>query len=262
MAEDSIQVGLLSIELPDVSEARCHLMHDLTELFGVETNQDALEHFRVAWREAGHKGRLDLDCESDFVFIYAGRDAILEAAALIHTLAGKPLPAAELAAARAQLRAHKRPKPRRWNVGDVFAVPLIDGSLGFGQVLWEQDFAAGSGLRAPTCALFELHASAAPGDLDEVVTSRTIAILHEPSRALDSARWQVLGNRPPANAPFSGPCGQPGKVGAVSGDHLEQLANAYHGLAPWNAYYKDDYLDFYLLPGITRPASAVLVPRT
>ena len=42
---------------------------------------------------------------------------------------------------------------------------------------------------------------------------------------------------------------------------LSSLANAYYGLAPWNAFYKDTYFDELLLPGIARPSDVMLVSK-
>ncbi len=125
-------------------------------------------------------------------------------------------------------------------------MPLPDGTFAFGQVLWEQDFAEGSGLRAPTCALFEHRADAAEAELDEVITSRTLAILHVASEHLDARAWTVIGRRTPVDNPFSGPCGKPGTVGCVSWDGLDYLAQRWHGLEPWHANF-----DKYLMPGVS-----------
>lgn len=40
---------------------------------------------------------------------------------------------------------------------------------------------------------------------------------------------------------------------------MVHLANAWRGLEKWNEYFRDDYLDRHLLPGIARPANADLL---
>jgi hypothetical protein len=154
----SVQLGVLEIVLPTAGESQCYVFHDLTELLGVPSNSEALDRFKAEWKKQRKRGRLDLDCEADAVSIYGGREAILEAALLIYELAVPSVTrptSAEVDEARATIKRHKRPPRSRWAVGDVFAAPLVDGSFVFGQVLWEATFATGSGVRAPTVALFE-----------------------------------------------------------------------------------------------------------
>jgi hypothetical protein len=251
--DPSVELGAVTIWLPTAGEAKCSVLHDLAETFGLESNEEAVARLRQAWREAGCKGRLDLDHESDFVSIHAGRDAIVDAAALIDRLAtpeqSRALSEPTIARVRRLVKAHRRPPRFRWEVGDVFAMPLPDGTFAFGQVLWEQDFAKGSGLRGPTCVLFEHRAATAEADIDAVVTSRSLVILHVSSEHLDGRRWRVIGRREPLDDPFSGPCGQPGK-GATSFDGLDWLAHRWHGFHPWNPNF-----DRYLLDGVRHPST-------
>jgi hypothetical protein len=48
-------------------------------------------------------------------------------------------------------------------------------------------------------------------------------------------------------------------VGGVSWEGLEILANAWHGLEPWNRFFRTDFLDQHLMRGVERPASAVML---
>ncbi len=257
MPRDSMQVGFLTISLPSASSRECSIMHDLAGVFSLQHNNEALEKFREAWRASGSRRRLDCDHEADNVFICGGRDAILDAAVLIHRLAGQEVSEDEVKKSRSRLKVHKRPKPKLWNVGDVFAAPLGDGTYAFGQVLWNPaDF------NAPTCALFEHRAATTSVAVDETLTSPTLTILHVQSDSLDEGRWQVIGNADPINDPFSGPCGHPHRVGGKSWDGLETLARAWWGLDPWNIYYKPTFLDFYLLPGIERSQHAQLLSES
>lgn len=260
---DSVQFGVLEIVLPTAGESQCYIFRDLTELLGLEYNSEALDQFKVEWKRRRKRGRLDLDCEADAVSIYGGREAILEAALLIYELAipsvARPTPAA-VEQARGAIKRHKRPPRVAWAVGDVFAAPLLDGSFVLGQVLWEMTFAKGYSGRAPTVALFEHRATSPTGvDLDDAVTTRTLAVLHVQSSSLDTGEWRVLGRRPVTTDPFSGPCGKPGQEGCISWDGLEILANAWYGLEPWNRFFRTDYLDQTLMRGVRRPASAVML---
>lgn len=259
---DSVQLGVLEIVLPTAGESQCYLFRDLTELLGVEYNSEALDRFETEWKKRRKRGRLDLDCEADAVSIYGGREAILEAALLIYELAvpsvTRPTPA-DVEQARAAIKRHKRPPRVPWAVGDIFAAPLADGSFAMGQVLWEETFAKGFTGRAPTVALFEHRVTNLEAvDLDEGVTARTLAILHVQSDSLDGGSWRILGRRSVVDDPFSGPC--TGRDGLkTSWDGLQVLANAWHGLEPWNQFFRTDFLDQLLMRGVERPASAVML---
>jgi len=263
--EPHVDLGGVTIWLPTAGDARCSIFEDLADRLGTETNGLALERLLGEWRARGLTGRLDTDHEADGVSVRAGRDAIFEVAMLIDALTVPalrvPVSPEEAAAARERIRRHKRPPRVAWVVGDVFAVPLPDDTFAFGQVLWEDTFAPGSGLRAPTCALFDHRAPTKEVDLLEVVTSTTVAVLHVASAHLDGGRWAVVGRHAPVSDPFSGPCGRPGAVGSRSWDGLDELARAWHGLGPWNAAYRDDWLDAFLMPGVRRPARAVMLGR-
>lgn len=94
-----------------------------------------------------------------------------------------------------------------------------------------------------------------------VKTSKPISILHVHDVHLNDGTWKVIGNIKAILPPGSGPCGVRGAVGSIDWDGLETLANAWHGLKPWNKYYKEDYLDRFLLKGVTRPENVILLNR-
>ncbi len=140
------------------------------------------------------------------------------------------------------IRDFKRPKALPYRVGDVFAVPLGDGSYGFGQVLWDPpDY------RAPTCSLLEFRAQEPTAELEEILTSRTLAVIHSSAEHLQTGHWQVCGHEEPIGDPFTGPCGDP-RRGAVLWDGLEGLARAWFGCSPWNDCPRSDFLDRFLMP--------------
>jgi hypothetical protein len=260
-AVDAVRLGAIEIVLPTAGEPNCYIFHDLAGLFGDDFNSEALDRFKAEWKKRGKRGRLDLDCEADAVSIYGGREAVLEAAILICDLAipsvARPS-RAEIESARAVIKRFKRPARVQWQVGDVFAAPLVDGSFAIGQVLWEMTFAKGFQGRSPTVALFEHRSTSLTAvDLDDALTARTLAILHVQSDGLDTGRWRVLGRRPVVDDPRSGPCTSRDGL-RTSWDGLQILANAWYGLTPWNAFYKDGYLDDFLMPGVKRPAKVML----
>jgi hypothetical protein len=253
-AVDAVRLGAIEIVLPTAGEPNCYIFHDLATLFGDDYNSEALDRFKAEWKKRRKRGRLDLDCEADAVAIYGGREAILEAATIICELATPNVARPsrdEIEVARTAL---KRPPRVQWQVGDVFAAPLVDGSFAIGQVLWEMTFAKGFQGRAPTVALFE-HRTTSPAvvNLDDAITARTLAILHVQSDALDIGTWRVLGRRLVVDDPHSGPCTSRHGL-RTSWDGLEILANAWYGLTPWT----DRYLDDFLMPGVKRPPTVML----
>jgi hypothetical protein len=259
----AVSLGAVTIRPPSTNEARCSLFEDLAGIMGVETNEEAVERLETGWLRRGHQP-LDID-GGDTALILAGQDVIVEVALLIDELAapshrGNVTPE-EVARVRGTVSAWTQPERVPWAVGDVFAIPLADGTFAFGQVLWEYDFGRNSTMRAPTCLLLGHRASTSAAETATLLASPAIAILHVSSENLDLGRWVVVGRAKPARRPFSGPCGRPDAVGSTSWDGLEILANAWHGLAAWNDYGRDDYLDRFLLRGISRPPGALIIDK-
>ncbi len=249
----SVTLFGIVIWLPTATEAQCSLLECLATRFGLPTNADAMSRLLNAWRNSNAKGRIDIDCEAEFVSVHAGRTAIVQVAKLIHELtvpaARVPASDEEIASARSAIDAHRRPRKAAWSVGDVFAVALKDASYAFGQVLHADAF-------GPSCVLFEHRSRNADPNVEEVLTSRSLAIFNVPSLALDTGRWRVIASAPLAESPERRPRD-------TYWDGLDALANAWFGLEPWNGFYerdgsftlyhRADYLDQMLLPGVRRP---------
>ena len=75
---------------------------------------------------------------------------------------------------------------------------------------------------------------------------------------MDKGVWRVIGSAKILADPDSSQHGKRNEVGSRSfgsGKHLQTLAEAYFGLAPWNVGYcgDDEYFDKELMPGIKRP---------
>ncbi len=83
----------------------------------------------------------------------------------------------------------KRPKPQKWNVGDVFCIPLSDGRFTFGQALWAEFKSS------PNCALFDCRDRKIP-PIDIIISSTVISVLNIGSHELDGFTWKVVGNAP------------------------------------------------------------------
>jgi len=254
--EDGLRLGCLTIWPPTTSESRCSIFEDLADLFGAEYSHEAVRLFKEALGQDGVSGRVSVDAEAGHVAIFMGKAIAVDVALAILTRARADLarPSDDtISAARREIAAWKKPTPRPWKAGDFFSFRLRDGAFAFGQVLADLVVNARAGARQPTCVLLEAHATAGQMALETLASLRPLAILHVSQDHLDSGRWVVMGNAPPVLPAYEGPCGHPFQRGGISWDGLEELAHAWFGLAPWNAYADEDYLDRYLLPGVLRP---------
>lgn len=245
-----------TIYLPDECSSKFRIFHDLAELFGLEFNEQAAKKLKKLLKEGPNDpgAKLSMDREADYVSLRASKaDVIGLIARLINE---NSLPAykrdftdEDYERINLALASWKRPKPKPWAVGDVFAFKLQDGSLGYGQVIDSQH-------GAPSCALFERKTKDELAG-HEVLGSRVVSILHIGSDLLDKGVWKVLGNHPPVAKSAESQHGPRNQVGAKSfggGGIVEDLANAYFGLVPWNGeYYREDYLNGLLMPGIQMP---------
>lgn len=257
--EDSIlKVFAFDIHLPDESSPRFYIFHDLAELFGEEFNRDAIKRLKklLAGHSDNPKGKLTSDYEADNISLSSSQPQVMWLVArLINENSiqkyKKDYTVDEYEEILQKLKAWKRPKPRKWDVGDFFSVELSNGELAYGQVL-SKDY------RAPSCALFEAKSHTVLS-VNEIRKTRVISILHLGSDLLDKGRWKVIGTAKPVANPDSSSLGKRFAVGTSSfggGRALQDLAEAYFGLAPWNVgYYGDDYhYDKQLMPGVKRPS--------
>jgi hypothetical protein len=145
-----------------------------------------------------------------------------------------------------------RRKRIKWNNGDVFAVPLVDGSFGTVQAIdhWLPHwiYTAVSNRRLETI----------PADMPALCTENVIALI-----AVGDDQFDFGG--PAALLAKRGDFGNEryasnGYVGATSysGGIIPALLSAWHGLAPWDAFKDARYLDKLLVSGLTRPANVML----
>lgn len=253
--QKSYVLGSLEIIGPTASEKRCSIFVNLAGLFNTEYTSDAVEILETKWKESGKKGKLDIDPESDYVSILASRSAIVDLALLINDISSKKYELNSIDEARKTIKGWKQPKRYVWEVGDIFTFQLENGNFAYGQVLGK------TGYNAPTCLLFSYKSEGIEQDIKTVESSKPISILHVDGDNLNNGSWKVLGNTKPVLPLDSGPCGAIGTVGSIYWDGLEILANAWHGLKPWNKYYKEDYLEQFLLKGIARPENIILLNK-
>ncbi|MFC7371592.1 Imm26 family immunity protein [Fictibacillus iocasae] len=258
----SCRIGMIDVFLPDASTSYFRIDDDLAEYFHLETNDEAVKWLRKTLREKIEPKlykRILIDYESSAVMIRTtSSDLILETAVIINEMAHSNLSEEEAAIARKQLLSHKRPKKQKWKVGDIFQVPLENGTYTFGQVVWKS-------YTHPVCGLLDLHLSDVP-PLEDFIPPSFIAVLSITPNFLDNHRWKVLGNLAVAiqveDVPeeFRG-TDDAGAMSFTSGI-LEDLANAFFGVTPWNVSADEDFFDEILLPSVKRRSTAIVLSST
>ncbi|OIK10670.1 Imm26 family immunity protein [Bacillus sp. MUM 13] len=254
--ELTCRLGKIEMLLPDASISYFFIDEDLAELFKLETNNEALKLLRKTAREKIEPNiykRIGFDYESSAVIIRTtNAETILEIALVINDLANVTLSEEEINNTKNQLLSHKIPKKQKWKVGDIFQIPLENGTYAFGQVVWKS-------YTQPVCGLFDINKTNVP-TLEEIMNYPFISVLSLTPSSLDNHRWKVLGNMQvkiqmeDVPRKFNGtPC-----AGAMSFTDgiLEDLANAFYGVTPWNVSAEEDYFDRILLPTVKRPSTA------
>ena len=244
--------GEIEILLPDASTSYFFIDEDLAELFKLETNNEAVKLLRKTVREKVEPNlykRIGFDYESSAVIIRTtNAELILEIARIINELANVNLSEEEINSAKNQLLSHKRPKKQKWKVGDIFQVPLENGTYGFGQVVW-------TSYTHPVCGLFDINKTDVP-TLEEIVSNPFISILSLTPNSLDNHSWKVLGNMNVRVQKKDVPKKFIGITTDFTSGILEELANAFYGVTPWNVFAEEDFFDEILLPTVKRPSTA------
>lgn len=146
---------------------------------------------------------------------------------------------------------------QKWTAGDIFAVPLSDGSSIIGQVLAHEPEA----MNSVACAFFD-----APPDADAATTTdplNAFSVLLVTRDALDKGGWKIIGHEsvslPRAKFPHES-LRPKGFVGAkvVGSGIVAKFLHAFRGLSPWDAMADQDYFDNLLTDSAKRPARLVL----
>lgn len=149
-------------------------------------------------------------------------------------------------------------KRSRWKPGNVYAVPLTDGSFGIVQAV-----VASPGLPGViNVAVFDYRYPNLAECRKQVSREHVIALLGTWRAEMNGGWWALIGWSEPCVGVMEFPNVQlQGGVGHVhhSGGIIENLISAYHGLLPWNTNYREDYYDQLLAPGVTRPKAARLL---
>ena len=149
-----------------------------------------------------------------------------------------------------------RGKRIQWEHGDLFGVPLEDGSFGIVQAVghWVPE----GGVYV---AVTDQRAESLPTVIALDPRVRVIALMQVGDNAFDRGWFprigpaQALARREDfPNERFA----RSGYVGAKSytGGIVVAFLSAWHGLTPWTGYHDPDYFDKLLVSGVERPPHA------
>src|SRR6267378_3357980 len=130
-----------------------------------------------------------------------------------------------------------RKKRQRHKEGDVFLIPLNDGTYGLGQILSYEPQA----LNAVGCAFYNIRVVEGPslGILAPLPQDRVISIVLTTKDLLNRAVWPVVADRaiptPKSARPYEKYRAKKWLGAQISGSGIvNDFLNAYHGLKPWN----------------------------
>jgi hypothetical protein len=266
----TLDIGIVKIHLPDAINPSFMIAQSLGEEFGLETNYEAEEKLRSSLKSKDRDvyKKIKIDAESGCVFINANSkqgNSILEVAIIINELAIQPfrqeLTSEHIEEARKVLTTWKRPKPQKWQEGDIFAIPLSDRTFGYGQVLWHQNKKS-----SVTCAIFDCQSKEIKAK-EDIVQSNIISVMTVKNLFdLNSSKWKVIGNHSlvieKSNVPMehSGNSGINFKIYQES--TLSDFIEAYFKIKPWNHLpFKDSFMDTLLLPGVVRPDNVIILTK-
>ena len=153
-----------------------------------------------------------------------------------------------------------RKKKRAWSIGDIFCIPLTDGTYSIGQVVGQEPEA----LNSVICVFFSRRLGAVPIQLDSQLSERELlSVLFVTRDLLDSGDWQVFCRTEPfpirkyINVSALKAAGFVG-VDIIGSGIVMKFLNAYHNLHPWNGFYEPDYLDRLLISADKKPSHVLL----
>jgi hypothetical protein len=149
-------------------------------------------------------------------------------------------------------------KRQRWEIGDLFTVPLPDDTASLGQIVARETQA----LNSVTCAFFSTRFNS---DVPEPTHSLgdLIACLFITPDLLNNGVWQVIGHAdvtvPRHLFPFEETRDR-GWVGAkvYGSKNVAEFLAAYHGLTAWDDWADPTYLDRLLISPDKKPKKIIL----
>ena len=251
MTNPEIKFDFFTIQLPDESSAVFSIFEDLADFFGTEYQSEAFDLLKTKIKELDLKPKPNLDFESDFTNIDTkSADTIFEVAKAIHNLTvsrkKRELTDSELETIYEQLKKWKRPPRQKWKVGDIFSIPLLDGTFSFGQIV-------GTHLtQSPILALFEIKQEQNTITTDQLIEARILSVWNFDDEYIANHNYKVLYNEELIASPE-----KVKNKEHSGGADIHHLANVFFGLELYNVMYQENYYDKFLQPNIQRPKSII-----
>lgn len=252
MTNPEINFDFFTIQLPNESSAVFSIFEDLADFLGTEYQSEAFDLLKAKLKELDLKPKPNLDYESGFTQIDSkNADTIFEVAKTIHSLSvtkkKNEFSKSELDTIYGQLKKWKRPPRQKWRIGDIFSIPLLDGTFSFGQIV-------GTHLtpKCPILALFEIKQKLNIITTEELIEAKVLSVWNSDDEYIANHRYKILFN----HEPITNPENVKNKKQS-GGANIHDLANVFFGLEPYNVMFKEDYYDSFLQPDIERPKSII-----
>ncbi|ALZ64708.1 hypothetical protein FORC13_p223 (plasmid) [Bacillus cereus] len=241
---DKIKFGGLDIYFPKATISRFWISQDFVDFFKVDTNDEALQKIRKYLRENMELKlykHIEFDCESDAVTISISKaEVMFLVAEMINDLLNIKVLTSEKEKIKKEMHLYKKPKKQKWNVGDIFSIPLQNNMCAFGQILEK------IGNYEAFCVLFDgMYEEEA--SVNEAVCSKNIkVVLTIESYELDKHLYPVVEHRVPVilfpdNEKYD-ELRYPSHYSSI----LRDLAEAFQNIRNWKHYY-DEALEYQYL---------------
>ncbi|WP_045516872.1 Imm26 family immunity protein [Neobacillus niacini] len=257
-----VKIGVLSIYFPDASSSDFFINEDLAEFLGFETSQEAAKYVKKKLKDKMEWSikKVKIDYETNGIFIASKKgEVIVEAAILINELINFEISKTDIIEVIEVVRNFKRPKKQKWTVGDIFYVPLSNGSFSYGQIIKDNDGFS-------TCCLFKMNSNEIK-DINSIITTNIVAVLPISPNSLDNHNWKIIGSTEVRINVEEVVKGQPKKYkrritqSTFPDESLRNLSEAIIGIRPWNENVDEEYYDKMLLPDFTKPKSLLYLTR-
>ncbi|MCG8487367.1 MAG: Imm26 family immunity protein [Candidatus Thiodiazotropha sp.] len=150
-----------------------------------------------------------------------------------------------------------RKKRQKLHVGDLFLVPLLDGTYTIGQIVSIEKEALNSVVCVFTATKVDGNSNDVTIDINNI-----ISVQFTTPDLLKSGDWPIVGNEMPVSVNnyinldglrMSGFIG----VTVTGSGNIIELMNAYYGLSPWNDFHDPNYLDSLLVSPDKKPKNVV-----